>query len=146
MNRVNTAKSIWFGLLASTILLGIYFAVLTLVSGWSFAQNQFFSFWYFIISLSGGFGIQIGLHVYLGELIQNGKGGGKVLGVTGATSTAAMVSCCAHYLANLLPLLGVAGIITFVAQYQIELFWIGLLFNFAGIAYMTNKIYKFKHS
>ena len=132
-----------YGTLASAILLAVYFAVLTLVSGWSFAVEQFSSFWYFIVSLATGFGIQIGLFIYLKGLIQDGRGGGKVLGVTGTTSTAAMISCCAHYLVNLLPILGVIGLVTFVAQYQVKLFWVGLLFNLFGILYMINRINKF---
>ena len=134
----------FYGTLASAILLGVYFAVLSFVSGWGFAQNQFVSFWYFIVSLSLGFGIQIGLYFHLKELIRGGQGGGRVLGVTATTSTATMISCCTHYIANLLPILGVAGVVTFVAQYQTELFWVGLLFNLGGIAYMANRIFSFR--
>ena len=143
MQRISVA-SVFYGALASAILLGVYFAVLSFVSGWGFAQNQFALFWYFIVSLSLGFGIQIGLYFHLKELIRGGQGSGRVLGVTGTTSTAAMISCCTHYLANLLPILGVAGVVTFVAQYQTELFWVGLLFNLGGIAYMAYRIFAFR--
>lgn len=137
-------KPILKGMAAALIMLGVYFAVLTFVSGWNFTQDQFSNFWYFIVSLAAGFGIQIGLYVHLKALIKSGRGGGKVLGVTGATSTAAMISCCTHYLANLLPILGMAGAVTFVAQYQVQLFWVGLLFNVGGAAYMASKISKFR--
>ena len=90
-------KSILYGSLACGLLLGVYFAVLTLVSGWDFAQDQFSQFWYFIVSLAAGFGVQIGLYAYLRNLIKGMHGGGKVLGVTGTTSSAAMISCCTHY-------------------------------------------------
>lgn len=136
------SKSVLFGGLASIILFSVYFVVLTLVSGWKFALDQFFVYWYFIVSLAAGFGIQFGLYVYLRGLIK-GDGNGKILGVTGTTSTAAMISCCTHYLANILPILGTAGIVTFVSQYQVEFFWVGLLVNFAGILYIANKIRKF---
>ncbi len=139
-------KAAGYGLLASVILLAVYFGILTLVSGWVFAQVQFYDFWYFIVSLALGFGLQVGLYVYLKNSIhQKVIGGGKMLGVTGTTSTAAMISCCSHYLANLLPILGVTGLVTFVAQYQSELFGLGILFNLAGIAYMLNNIYKLKN-
>lgn len=130
-------------MLASSLLLGVYFATLTLVSGWNFAQNQFSEFWYFIVSLAVGFGIQIGLYAYLRNLIKGMRGESKVLSVTGTTSTAAMISCCTHYLANLLPIVGAVGIVAFVAQYQVELFWVGLLFNLGGIIYMTSKVIQF---
>jgi Cu+-exporting ATPase len=51
-----------------------------------------------------------------------------------------MVSCCAHYLANLLPVLGTAGLVSLVGQYQVELFWVGIAFNAAGIAYVGSKL------
>ena len=136
-------KPVVYGVGASILLLGIYVTALTLVSGWRFAQNQFFDFWYFIIALAIGFGVQIGLYVYLRTRIHGIHGSGKMLGVTGATSTAAMISCCTHYLANLLPILGVAGVVTFVAQYQVELFWVGILFNILGIIYMAKRINTF---
>ncbi len=144
MTQRNGVAPIFYGALASAIMLGVYFAVLSLVSGLGFAQNQFASFWYFIVSLSLGFGIQIGLYFYLKELIHDGQRGGRVLGLTATTSTAAMISCCTHYLANLLPILGVLGVVTFAAQYQIELFWVGLLFNLGGIAYMAHRIFSFR--
>ena len=137
-------KPILKGIAAALIMLGFYFVVLTFVSGWNFTRDQFSNFWYFIVSLAAGFGIQIGLFVHLKNLIKGGQGSGKVLGVTGTTSTAAMISCCTHYLANLLPILGMAGAVTFVAQYQVQLFWVGLLFNIGGATYMAGKITKIK--
>ena len=125
-------------------MLGIYFAVLTLVSGWSFAQSQFAIYWYFIISLVVGFGIQIALYQYIKSLVHDGQGMGKVVGVSGTTSTTAMISCCAHYLVNLVPILGVTGLATFVSQYQIKIFWVGLAFNIFGVVFIGNKIIQFK--
>ena len=142
MNRI-VFKSIVYGALSSSLLLGLYFSVLTFVSGWNFAQDQFAQFWYFIVSLAIGFGVQIGLYVYLKSLIQGGRGSGAVVGVTGTTSTVAMISCCAHYLVNILPVLGVTGIVTIAAQYQTQFFWVGLLFNLAGVLFMVNRIAQF---
>ena len=139
-----TVKSIGYGLGAAIILLAVYFLVLTLVSGWSFAQSQFATYWYFIISLAVGFWIQIALYQYIKSLVSGGQGMGKVVGMSGTTSTAAMISCCAHYLVNLVPILGVTGLATFVSQYQIKIFWIGLAFNIFGIVFIGNKIIKFK--
>lgn len=142
----DTTKSILYGILASAILLGVYFLILTLVSGWNFAQDQFGTYWYFITSLAVGFGIQISLYQYLKALVHEGKGMGKVIGMSGTASTASMISCCAHYLVNLVPILGVTGIATFVAQYQVKIFWVGLAFNIFGIGYMASRIIKFKIS
>ncbi|MEK7161536.1 MAG: hypothetical protein AAB729_02495 [Patescibacteria group bacterium] len=70
-------------------------------------------------------------------------GVGKTLAVTGTTSTLSMISCCAHYLANIIPILGVAGALSVVAQYQVQFFWVGLLFNLFGIIYIARKVINF---
>jgi len=139
-------KSTIYGLLGTATLLAIYFFVVGLISGWPFALSQFSQFWYFIISLAIGFGIQIGLYYHLKQLVEN-KGvamGGKTVAVTGTTSTLAMISCCAHYLVNIIPILGIAGALSIVAQYQIEIFWVGLVFNLFGVVFIGNKIIKLK--
>ncbi len=135
-------KTIGYGTGAAFLLLAFYFVILTLVSGWGFAQSQFSDYWYFIVSLAIGFGIQIFLYQYIKRMVHSGQGMGKVVGVSGTTSTAAMISCCAHYLVNLLPILGVTGLTTLVAQYQVRLFWVGIVFNAAGIVYMANRALK----
>jgi P-type Cu+ transporter len=136
-------ESVVLGIVGTMALLGIYFIVLTAVSGWEFTLSQFLDFWYFIVSLAAGFGIQIGLYSYLRKVVRGMDMSGKVVAVSGTTSTAAMVSCCAHYLTNILPVVGAAGAIALVAQYQIEFFWFGLVSNLAGIAYMGNRVVKF---
>lgn len=135
-----------YGIAATAALLGVYFAVLAAVSGWEFTISQFFDFWHFIVSLAAGFGIQIGLYSYLRSAVRSMDMSGKVVAVSGTTSTAAMISCCAHYLTNILPVVGAAGAIALVAQYQIELFWIGLASNLAGIAYMGSRVVKFSRA
>lgn len=139
-------KPVIKGFLGMSALLVIYFSITGFISGWNFALEQFSQFWYFIIALALGFGIQIGLFIYLKQEVKNKNMAisGKALAITGTTSTVAMVSCCAHYLVNILPILGIAGVMTIVAQYQIQLFWVGLIFNALGIAYIADKIIKFK--
>jgi len=51
-----------------------------------------------------------------------------------------MLACCTHYIANILPVIGAAGAVTLVAQYQVELFWVGLAFNLAGIIFIGSRI------
>lgn len=143
LNRKIIKGAIVKGLFAAFFLLGLYFAIVTLVSGWSFAQNQFSQFWYFILALAVGFGIQVGLYTYLKNSIKSRSVSAKVLAVSGTTSTTAMISCCAHYLINLLPILGATALITIISQYQVRLFWLGLAFNLAGIIYMASRVVKY---
>jgi Cu+-exporting ATPase len=129
------------GALASAALLAVYFGALSLVSGWEFTRGQFSQFWYFIVPLAAGFGVQVALYLKLRQVLHRSRETGAVVAASGTTSTAAMISCCAHYLANVAPVLGATGLVAFVAQFQIELFWVGLLFNLAGIAYVANKLF-----
>lgn len=136
----NTGKAILAGIGAALALLGLYFGVLTLVSGWDFTLEQFLAYRYFVIALSAGFGIQVGLFMHLKALVHGARKQGVVLATSGTASTAAMVSCCTHYLANIAPIIGAAGLVTFATQYQVEFFWVGLAFNLAGIVYISSKV------
>ncbi len=133
-------KAAGAGILAAGLLLGVYFGVLTLISGWEFTLEQFVTYRHFTVPLAAGFGLQVGLYAYLRHLTRHGDVAGKVAAVSGGTSTAAMISCCTHYLANILPILGATGIVALVGQYQVQLFWVGLAFNMAGVAYIGSKV------
>lgn len=133
-------KSAINGLIGTSALLAVYFSVVSLISGWPFVLNQFGRFWYFIVGLAIGFGIQIGLYTYLKNAIHQKNASGGVLIASGTTSTFVMLSCCAHYLANVLPIIGATGVISLIGQYQVEFFWIGLVFNIVGIVYIARKV------
>jgi Cu+-exporting ATPase len=141
--RALIAQAGSLGVLAAAALLVLYFGVVSLVSGWEFMLDQFSQFWYFVIPLALGFGVQVGLYTYLRNAVHAMHGSGKVVAVSGTTSGAAMVSCCAHYLVNLLPALGATGLITLIGQYQVQLFWFGLAANAAGIAYVGQRVVHF---
>ena len=137
--RATPGRAAVMGTAASLALFAFYFGLLTLLSGWEFALDQFRAYWPFIVTLAAGFGVQFGLFIYL-RSAAHGARSGKVVAVTGTTSGAAMVSCCTHYLANLLPVLGATGLVSLVGAYQVELFWFGLLANLAGVAYMASRL------
>ncbi len=139
-SRTMALKAVVAGLLAFGLLLGVYFGVLTLVSGWEFTLGQFAAFWHFTVALAAGFGVQVGLYTYLRRLTRHGDAAGKVAAVSGGTSTAAMISCCTHYLANVVPILGTTGLVALVGQYQVKLFWLGLTLNLAGVLYISAKV------
>lgn len=130
------------GVSASMALLVLYFGLLTALSGWEFTQQEFARYWPYIVALAGGFGLQVGLFLFLRGLVHAGAGG-KMVAVSGGTSGAAMVSCCSHYLVNLLPALGATGLVGLVGQYQVQLFWVGIAANLAGIAYVGHRLVSF---
>jgi len=136
-----TRRSVGFGVLAFTLLMAIYFGLLALLSGWQFTWDQFLQYWFFIVPLGLGFGVQVALYFQLRQWVLQSKDAGKVMAASGTTSATAMVSCCAHYLVNLAPVLGTTGLVTFATQYQVEFFWLGLLFNAAGMTYIGRKLF-----
>lgn len=129
------------GALASLTLFGIYFNVIAAISGWGFAQAQFSQYLFFIVALALGFGAQVALFARYKLTLRYLKmhGAGKVLAATGSTTTVAMLSCCAHYAANLIPILGIAGAVSLIGSLQTELFWFGILANLVGILYLAKK-------
>jgi Cu+-exporting ATPase len=133
-------KPLASGTAAFSLLLVIYFGVLTLVSGWSFTVSQFSDYWPYIVTLALGFGTQVGLYFYLKQLSEHHHHAQHILAATGTTSSAAMLACCAHYLTNILPVLGIVGVVSLIAQYQIQLFWISLAFSAAGLAYIGRQL------
>lgn len=127
------------GMAGTSALLIFYFSSLTLVSGRNFAAAQFLQNWYWIVGLSVGFGIQIGLFFYL-KTKHERKISGKAVTVSGTTSGIAMVACCSHYLVNIIPFIGIAGITAVIGQYQTEFFAIGAISNIIGVGYLTAKL------
>jgi len=141
--RLARATPTLLGALSFGALLAVYFAALTAVSGWEFTLVQFQDYWGYIVALGAGFGVQVALFSRLRQVVRD-AGPRAVMATTGTTATAAMVSCCAHYLASAAPVLGATGLVTFAAHYQVELFWVGLAFNAAGIAYIGRNLFNAK--
>src|SRR3970040_1098968 len=77
-NKMNTyavaaSRPAGFGLLGFGLVLGASFAVVTLVSGWKFTVDQFSEFWYYILPLGAGFGLQVALYMRLRLLLHQSK-------------------------------------------------------------------------
>ena len=142
-------KEIIAGLFGSVGLLLFYFIVMGLTSrSWTATVSQFRQLWYWILILAGGFGIQIGLFVYLRNCVKNPEGlhySGKVAATSTGTSAVSMVACCAHHLSEVLPLIGLSTASVFLTRYQIPLIIIGILMNAFGIIYMIKMISKVKN-
>lgn len=132
-------KSIGKGITGAGVLLGFYFLTVGAISGWAFARSQFLQNWYWIGGLSAGFGIQLFLFTYLRALHRE-RMSGAVVATTGTVSGLTMVACCAHYLVNILPIIGISAFAAVVGQYQQTLFILGAVSNIAGIAYLTMQV------
>ncbi len=134
------------GIIAVVALMTVYFGVVSAVSGFQFANAQWEQYWPYLGALVLGFGIQIMLYTYLRELVRTAgtQMSGGTVAATGTTSTLAMISCCTHYLVNIIPILGVTGLVTIVSQYQVKIFWVGIAFNVLGMLFIGSRIRKLK--
>jgi len=68
-----------FGALAFGALLVVYFGALTLVSGSAFTVRQFAEFWYYIVPLALGFGVQVALFMRLRQVVSRARETGAVV-------------------------------------------------------------------
>jgi len=133
--------------LAGTALIAfIYFGLLTWAQGWNYASSQFwFNRWY-IVPIWVSFGIQAALYSILRFRLflptTNAGNTGAMMGANGATSTAAMVACCLHHVADVLPILGLSAAATFLARYQRPFMLFGLGMNIIGIIVMLIVLYR----
>lgn len=137
-------KPIIVGLAGMVLMLAIYWGILFIATQdvmHPFSQLSQYKYW--MIPLIFGFGLQMGLFWYI-------RSGSHLVGTstvaTGAsTSTVAMVACCAHHLADFLPILGLSGAAIFLTEYQEYFFLLGIMSNLLGIAMMFYIIKTKKH-
>lgn len=131
--------AIW-GLLAGLSLLAFYLGLITLAQDWSHALEQLGDDKWFIGPILAGVGTQVGLFVYLRQLHLNAHATG--VAASAGTSTVAMLACCAHHLADILPIVGLSGVALFLDEFKIPLLLAGIAMNLAGVGYLLKKIRK----
>lgn len=137
-------KSWIYGILGGLILFGFYLILSTLLSSFSHALSQFSYRWYLMLPLVIGFGIQIGLFVYVKNYCKQTGIETASVGAGGGISGIAMVACCSHNLVGLFALIGIAGVALFLTKYQTTFLLIGIAANIFGIIYMLNHLKKMK--
>ncbi len=145
-NRKRFLLPLGLGLLGALFLTGVYFGIVSWAESPEHALELFWQDRWIVIPLILGFGIQVALYTVLKKglfIPVNSMGpSGAMTGAGGATSTAAMVACCAHHVADVLPILGLTAAATFLADYQIYFMLVGLGTTIAGIAVMLVALIK----
>ena len=129
-NKVRVAVS---GVLASGLLLLLYFTVVSFAESSTHAVEEVLSLWYLMVPLVAGFGLQVSLFTYSRHYVQMRREGSASVGATGTMSTVSMIACCAHHLTDALPLLGLTTAAVFLTAYQTLFIGIGVLSNIIGI-------------
>lgn len=133
-------------LLGFSLIAGAYFGILTWAQGRDYAAGQFLLNRWYVLPIWIGFGIQAGLYSILRFrlFIPTATAGhaGTMLGANGATSTAAMVACCLHHVADVLPVLGLSAAATFLTRYQRPFMLAGLGMNILGVLIMLAALHR----
>ncbi|MFH1623712.1 MAG: hypothetical protein ABID54_00970 [Pseudomonadota bacterium] len=132
----------FIGILGGAGLIFIYAVVIGLLESLPGLFYQMQRLWYWIFPLAFGFGIQVGLFVYVRGLYKEKHLSSATASITasGGVSALAMAACCAHHLTEILPVIGLAGLAIFLADYQKLFLLLGILSNLAGIVWMLRTI------
>ena len=135
------ALSLAFGALGTAALIGLYLGLVTWAQGAEHALELLWGDRVFVGLISAGFGTQVGLFTYL-RLLQRAMARESVAlaGAGTATSSVSMVACCAHHLADVLPILGLSGLAVFLVELRTPLMLLGIATNLVGIAVMLRQL------
>lgn len=142
INWFSYPRAYLYGVTASLAIIGIYLGMNTLTADWYFASVQFSEYRWWIIALAIGLGVQVTLFTLFrvnmrGHRLKAVK---SSLAASGGVSTAAMMACCSHHLATVIPVLGVpflsAAVVAGLAEYQVYFFLAGVVSCLLGIGLM----------
>lgn len=133
------------GLAGAIFLTVLYFGIVSWAESPQHAIDLFWQERWIVLPLILGFGVQVALYTILKKRLFIPSGltalarvgpSGALTGAGGATSTAAMVACCAHHVTDVLPIVGLTAAATFLAEYQTPFMLAGLGTTMLGIAVM----------
>ena len=129
------------GVAASAAMMAFYAAVVVGASrSVDHMIGQVGADWYLLLPIVAGFGVQVGLLV---ELRRRQRLHREVIaaGAAGAgASTVGMVACCAHHLADLLPLVGATAAATFLYDFRLPFMLAGVGLNAIAIVVALRRL------
>jgi hypothetical protein len=137
MNR----HSIRAGAIGVATLALFYVVVVRGASGsWSHVEAQIRRDWYYLVGIVAGFGIQVALMSELRRRHRLHHGAAAAGGVGAGASTAGMIACCAHHIADLAPFVGATGAATFLTDYRVPFMVLGIGVNAVGVAVSVRRL------
>ena len=147
-NWFSNPRSYLFGAVASIAIVGVYLGMNTLTADWYFAKIQFSEYRWWILTLAIGLGIQVTLFTLFRAQLRGQKmrGAKTTMAASGGMSATAMMACCSHYLATVIPALGLpflsATAVASIAEYQTYFFLAGVISCLVGIGLMLRMMEK----
>jgi YHS domain-containing protein len=127
------------GILGTASLLIFFLTVVVLANDTvGIALSEVKRLWYWVLLLSVGFGLQLGLFLHIRHMLrQRMMGATAEVAASGAISTGSMIACCSHGLVNLLPVVGISAAAAFFARYQLPFILFGVFSNLVGVTIMV---------
>lgn len=127
---------------AATAALALFYVGVVWAASGSFDHlvDQATRDWYYLVVIVGGFGVQVAL---VSELRRRHRlqHAAALAGSAGmGASTAGMVACCAHHIADLAPFIGATGAATFLIDYRIPFMIVGIGVNAVGVAVAAHRL------
>ena len=141
-------RSYLYGALASIAIVTLYLGMNTLTSDWYFARVQFSEYRWWILILAAGLGVQVTLFTLFRAQLHSLKTGAakSSIAASGGISATAMMACCSHYIATVVPALGLpflsATAVASIAEYQTYFFLAGVISCLVGIGIMLRMMEK----
>jgi hypothetical protein len=129
--------------LGTLAMSGVYLGIVSLAGSPDHALSLFWEDRALVIPILLGFGLQVGLYTLLKTglyLPVHAPAGGAVTAAGGGVSTAAMVACCVHHVADVLPLVGLSAAAAFLANWKVPFMIAGLATNLLGITLMLRAL------
>jgi YHS domain-containing protein len=132
-------RALPLGILGTASLLILFLTVVVLANDTvGIALSEVKRLWYWVLLLSTGFGLQLGLFVHIRHLLQQRMACATAeVAASGAVSTGSMIACCSHGLVNLLPVFGISAAAVFLARYQLPFVLLGVFSNLVGVTIMV---------
>jgi copper chaperone CopZ len=130
------------GIAGTAVLFALYLLIISIAESPSHALQQLGQDAGFVSTIALGFGIQIGLFVHLRTNIRRAAAAAALPAGSGGVSATAMLACCAHHLADVLPFLGLTAAAVFLNEYRGWFMAAGLALTVMGIGFMIYTIRK----
>jgi hypothetical protein len=137
-----TPASAAVGVIAAAVMAAFYVAVVRGASGsWAHMWDQARQDWPYLAVIIAGFGAQVALVAELRHRHRLDAAATAAGGAGAGASTAGMVACCAHHLADLLPFIGATGAATFLIDYRVPFMLVGIGVNAVGIFLAARRLH-----
>ena len=134
-------RSLGWGVVAAAGIATFYAVVVAGASGSiDHLADQVRSDWYLLLPIVAGFGTQVALILELRHRHRFGHAAIGAGGVGTGGSAIGMVACCAHHLAELLPVLGATGAAAFLFDWRVPFMLAGIALNALSIAAAARRL------